>query len=402
MANRSAQPLWRALFRTADRRNTLIINGVTLGVAAGLFVNARHGARVPAAAWPSTWPAPPVCCIVPMRDEITNVAGCLTGLLAQQYPHFSVVVVDDGSTDGTTAALAAIHDPRLRILSGAPLPPGWTGKTWALAQGCAAADPATVWLLTLDADMRLEPTALASAVAYATRRHADLLTLLPYLELHTFWEKLLVPHAGELYTLLVGAMDRVNDARSPVASANGQFILLRRAVYDALGGWAAVRGEVAEDWALARYVKGAGYHLLMAQGRALVRARVYAGLGDLWAGYSKTLFPAGGRSLGRVVGVIVLLTLYGVLPPLRLLWAVLRLLRHSQPSASDQERLALALAQVGPLLAVRAGLSRSLGLSPWLALTYPLAVLLGDAMLLWSAWRYRSGRGMTWKGRRYD
>ncbi|MDQ2809079.1 MAG: glycosyltransferase family 2 protein [Chloroflexota bacterium] len=390
-----------SLWRTADRRNTLIINGVTLGVAAGLLANARHGATVPAGLWPPDLPAPPVCCIVPMRDEITNVAGCLAGVLAQRYPHFTVIVVDDGSTDGTGAALAAIRDPRLRVISGAPLPPGWTGKTWALAQGCAAADPAAVWLLTLDADMRLEPTALASAVAYAARRRADLLTLLPDLELHTFWEKLLVPHAGELYTLLVGALDRVNDTRSPVASANGQFILLRRTVYDALGGWAAVRGEVAEDWALARRVKGAGYRLLMAQGRAVVRARVYAGLGDLWAGYSKTLFPAGGRSLARVAAVILLLTLYGVLPPLRLLAAVVDLARRAHSPAHDQERLALALAQVGPLLAVRAVLSRSLGLSPWLAFTYPLAILLGDAMLLWSAWRYRSGRGMTWKGRRY-
>ncbi len=401
MANRSADPLWHPLFRTAERRNTLIINGVTLGVAAGLLANARHGARVPVAAWPPDRLAPPVCCIIPMRDEIGNVAGCLTGVLAQQYPHFTVIVVDDGSTDGTGAALAAIRDPRLRVLPGAPLPPGWTGKTWALAQGCAAADPAAGWLLTLDADMRLDPQALASAVAYAERQQADLLTLLPDLELHTFWEKLLVPHAGELYTLLVGAMDRVNQAASRVASANGQFILLRRTVYDALGGWAAVRGEVAEDWALARRVKGAGYRLLMAQGRAVVRARVYAGLGDLWAGYSKTLFPAGGRSLGRVVAVILLLTLYGVLPPLRLLGAVVSLVRRRGSAAHDQERFALALAQVGPLLVVRAVLSRSLGLSPWLALTYPLAVLLGDGMLLWSAWRYRSGRGMTWKGRRY-
>ncbi len=391
-----------SLFRNADRRNTLIINGVTLGVAAGLLTNARNGASVAVAPWPVDQPAPPVCCIVPMRDEVGNVGGCIGDLLAQQYPHFSVIVVDDGSTDGTTAALAGFTDPRLRVITGAPLPPGWTGKTWALAQGCAAADPAAAWLLTLDADMRLHPQALAGAVAYAESRHADLLTLLPLLELHTFWEKLLVPHAGELYTLLVGAMDRVNDPGSPVASANGQFMLLRRSVYEALGGWATVRGEVAEDWALARCVKRAGYRLLMAQGRSLLRARVYAGLGELWAGFSKTLFPAGGRSLWRVAGVIALLTVYGVLPPLRLLRAAARLARRpGQTHGADRERFVLALAQVGPLLAVRAALSRYLGLSPWMAVTYPLAILMGDAMLLWSAWRYRSGRGMTWKGRRY-
>ncbi|HMA34202.1 MAG TPA: glycosyltransferase [Chloroflexia bacterium] len=386
-------------------RDTIILSGVTASVALALLRNARAGQEVLARPWPAGVPAPFVSVIVPLRNEAANVAGCIGGLLAQQYPHFEVIAVDDSSTDGTAAALRhlAAGARRLRIVPGAPLPAGWTGKNWAIQQGLTAADPAAVWVLTVDADMRLAPLALAAALAYAGDHAADLLTLLPRLELGSFWERVLVPHAGELYTLLVGFMHQVNDPASPVAAANGQFILLRRAVYDAVGGPAAVRGEVAEDWALARRVKAAGYRLQMAPGRAILRARVYASLGQLWDGFSKTLFPAAGRSVPRVVLTLALLSGYGLLPPIRLAIAVLALARA--PAAPERARAArrvgLGLAQVLPLLALRGAIDHYLGISPGYALTYPLAVLLGDGMLLWSAWRYVSGRGMRWKGRTY-
>ena len=349
-------------------------------------------------------PAPRLSVIVPLRNEVANVAGCIGGLLVQSYPNCEIVAVDDQSTDGTGAALArpAARDTRLRVVSGAPLPPGWTGKNWALQQGLAAADPQAEWILTLDADMRLEPDALAAAVIYAQQAGADMLTLLPRLELGSFWEKVLVPHAGELYSLLVGVMSQVNDPGSQVASANGQFILLRRSVYEAVGGQAAVRGEVAEDWALAHRVKRAGYRLVMAQGSAILRARVYTGLGELWAGFSKTLFPAAGRSIPRVVVTILALTGYGVVPPMRLALAAWAL-RHSRGRDDRaRRRVRLGLIQVVPMLGLRGVLARYLGLPPGYALTYPLAILLGDGMLIWSAWRYLSGQGLAWKGRTYD
>jgi chlorobactene glucosyltransferase len=392
-------PCW--LLGDAELRYTLIISAVTVGVAVGLWRNARPDQQVPPQSWPSGAPAPRLSVIVPLRNEAANVAGCIGGLLAQRYPNFEVVAVDDQSTDGTGAALTrrAAGDARLRVVPGAPLPPGWTGKNWAIQQGLAAAGLQAEWILTLDADMRLEPDALAAALLYARQVGADMLTLLPRLELGSFWEKVLVPHAGELYSLLVGVMSQVNDPGSPVASANGQFILLRRSVYEAVGGQAAVRGDVAEDWALAHRVKGAGYRLVMAQGPAILRARVYAGLGDLWAGFSKTLFPAAGRSLPRVALTILALTGYGVVPPVRLALAALAL-RHD--GRRDARRVRLGLIQVVPMLLLRGALARYLGLPPGYALAYPLAILLGDGMLLWSAWRYLSGRGLAWKGRTYD
>jgi hypothetical protein len=388
-------------------RDTLITNAVTGGLAVGLARNFRAGWEVRPAPWPADQPAPFVSVIAPLRDEAANIDPLLTTLTRQQYPAYEIIAVDDGSTDGTGAALArwAAGDRRVRVVPGAPLPPGWTGKNWALAQGVAAADPQAQWLLFVDADTRHHPLMLAAALGYAEREDLDLLTFLPRLELGSFWERVLVPHTGELYTLLVGAMAQVNDPRSPVASANGQWLLLRRAPYAAAGGQAAVRGAIAEDLALARRLKATGARLRMAYAPALVRCRVYADLPAMWRGFGKTLFPAADRNVPRVLLVIGLLTLYGVAPWGRLLAG---LAGAAWPGASPahqaagRQRLAHALAQLGPQWLVRAWIARTLGLSPLYAFTYPLAVLLGDALLLWSAYRYLCGPGPAWKGRTYE
>jgi glycosyltransferase involved in cell wall biosynthesis len=387
-------------------RDTLIVNAVTAGLAVGLARNFRAGWEVRPAPWPADQPAPCVAIIAPLRDEAANVDPLLATLTRQAYPAYAIIAVDDGSTDGTGAALArwADRDRRVRVVPGAPLPPGWTGKNWALAQGVAAADPRARWLLFVDADTRHHPLMLAAALGYATRERLDLLTLLPRLELGSFWERVLVPHTGELYTLLVGAMAQVNDPRSPVAAANGQWLLLRRAAYHRVGGQAAVRGAIAEDRALARRMKAAGARIRMAHAPELVRCRVYADLPTMWRGFGKTLFPAADRNLPRVLLVVAALTLYGVAPWGRLVWGLIAAARPGAPPAhraAGQRRIAHALAQLGPQWLVRAWIARTLGLSPLYAFTYPLAVLLGNGLLLWSATRYLRGRGPAWKGRRY-
>jgi hypothetical protein len=394
------------VLRRAPWRDTLIVNTVTAGLAVGLARNFRAGWEVRPAPWPADQPAPFEAIIAPLRDEAANVDPLLATLTRQAYPRYEVIAVDDGSTDGTGAALArwAARDRRVRVVAGAPLPPGWTGKNWALAQGGAAADPQATWLLFVDADTRHHPLMLAAALGYATREGLDLLTLLPRLDLGSFWERVLVPHTGELYTLLVGAMDQVNDPRSPVAAANGQWLLLRRAAYHRVGGQAAVRGAIAEDRALARRMKAAGARIRMAHAPELVRCRVYADLPTMWRGFGKTLFPAADRNLPRVLLVVAALTLYGVAPWGRLVWGLIAAARPGAPPAhraAGQRRIAHALAQLGPQWLVRAWIARTLGLSPLYACTYPLAVLLGNGLLLWSATRYLRGRAPAWKGRAY-
>ena len=149
-------PLWR---------DTLIVNAVTAGLAGGLAQNFRAGWEVRPAPWPTDQPAPFVSIIVPLRDEAANIDPLFATLTRQRYPAYEIIAVDDGSTDGTGAALArwAARDGRVRVIPGAPLPSGWTGKNWALAQGGQAADPRARWLLCVDADTRHHPLMLAAA-----------------------------------------------------------------------------------------------------------------------------------------------------------------------------------------------------------------------------------------------
>lgn len=213
--------------------------------------------------------------------------------------------------------------------------------------------------------------------------------------MESFWERLLVPQVGELYTLLVGSMDQVNSP-GKAAAANGQFILISREVFDELGALPEVRGDVAEDRALANACKSHGYGVRLDYGRSLVSSRVYSSLGQIWAGYSKTLFWASGHNLSRAMLVALALALYGILPPLALICAAV-----NRRYVNRRTALRHAPVQLRPMLALRAWVCSQMGLPPAYALAYPLAVAMGDAILLYSTYRVVSGRGVQWKGRTY-
>jgi chlorobactene glucosyltransferase len=305
--------------------------------------------------------------------------------------------VDDGSDDGTAEiarSLAAIH-AQLKVVAAPNLPTGWTGKAHAMWTGYEVSSPEVEWLLFVDADTRHMPEMLASVVMRAEETGADLLSLVTGPDMRTFWERVLVPQAGELYTLLVGPMDDVN-RRGGQAAANGQFILLRRNIYGRIGNLPEVRGDVAEDRALALACKTRGYGLRLEYGRQLVKSRDYSSLREIWAGYSKTLFWASGQNLPKSLAVALALAMYALLPPLALAVALVRGDRTERKQAAFHAALQLA-----PMLALRAAACRRLGIPPTYAFTYPLGVAVGDAMLLYSVYRVVSGKGVWWKGRVY-
>src|ERR1700680_4493063 len=196
---------------------------------------------------------PTVSVIVPARNEQTCLGACLESLVAQTGVPFEIIVVDDHSTDRTREIAQSF--PGVRVIEAGPLPEGWTGKNNAVTTGARQAR--SEWLLFTDADTIHIPGSLARALAEAQDNNAELLSYSPEQIAVTFWEMATLPVVfAELALQYPPSV--VSDPASPIAAANGQFILVRRETYDAVGGHAAVAGDILEDVALARAVKRFG------------------------------------------------------------------------------------------------------------------------------------------------
>jgi len=230
-----------------------------------------------------------VSILVPARNEEATIGDCLRSLLAQDYPSFEVIVLDDGSSDGTAGIIASLaHERRLRTLSGQPLPEGWLGKHWACHQLAVAATGEL--LLFTDADTRHRPDTLRLAVAALQAQCADLLTLLVYQETVTWAEKLVIP-VLPFCIMSFFPLPLASLLPWPILSvANGQFMLFRRAAYDHIGGHAAVRREVVDDVALARRAKALGLRVRIGNGIDQVSCRMYRTPQAVFDGLAKNLF----------------------------------------------------------------------------------------------------------------
>lgn len=347
-----------------------------------------------------------VSIIVPARNEECNIRRCVTSLLEQDDEHFEVIVVDDNSTDGTAAILEEIaqfhpHRDRLWVLRLGKLPQGWAGKPHALHAGVQEARGD--WLLFTDADTWHAPDALRSSVARATEEGIDLLTLGSTQELPGFWDRVMMPMAY-LGISLQYPIKQVNDPLSPVAIANGQFILIRRAVYDALGGYARpdLRSTLLDDRDLARIVKKNGFRLRFVDGRGLVRVHMYRGLADTWRGWRKNAFLGSRGGIAFMLLQLLGLPMVAIAPfllPL-LIWAVTRKAPRTN-GISANEAGAMTLLELGPLLAYRMWLNDAMQVPWYYAFTHPLAGVLFEGILAQSTWRVLTRKGVDWRGRTY-
>ena len=345
--------------------------------------------------------APLISICVPARNEELNLRPCMEVILAQTYPAFELIVMDDRSTDATSMIIKERSDDRrLHALYGSPLPPGWAGKPHALHQAFLTARGE--WLCFIDADTFLAPEALASCYAKALETNADLFTVLTYQITGTFWEKVVLPLV--MTALSVGFSPRkVNDPNRHDAVANGQFILIKRSVYQAIGGYERLKDQIVEDKAIAEQVKSNGYRLIIADGKKLVRTHMYNSLPQMWEGWTKNIYlglrdqPA--LLLLGAVGAFLLVVAALFLP----VWPLLGLfwfLHHGGWMAMAV--IAEALVLWGVLLCVRAAIAHSMGISRWYTVTTPLGAGIFTAMMLTSSWKVLSGQGVTWKGRKYN
>lgn len=221
---------------------------------------------------------------MPARNEEDCIGACLESLVSQTGVQFEILLVDDGSTDSTRAIAATF--PQVQIVDPGLPPAGWSGKNNAVTAGARAANGE--WLLFTDADTVHLPGSLQRALAEARDRKAALLSYSPEQDVRSLAEKAVMPVIfAELATTF--RPSEVSDPNSPAAAANGQYILVERAAYDAVGGHEAVAGSLLEDVALARAVKQSGRTIFFRYGGDAVRTRMYRSFAQLCEGWTKNL-----------------------------------------------------------------------------------------------------------------
>jgi chlorobactene glucosyltransferase len=380
----------------------VLLSWVWLAVVAGLALRALHQRSLFEAIATSPLPvsnAPRVALIIPARDEEHNIGSCLGSLFIQNYPagRFDMLVVDDHSSDRTASIVKALaqHQPQLRLLSSPPLPPHWVGKSHACWIGTCAVSADTEWLCFLDADVQAEPALLASAIAAAGADHLDVLSLSPRQRLGSLAERLVIP-CGLYVLAFCQDLRKLQSHQSDQVTVTGQFMLIRRSIYEAVGGHCAIRSAICEDVALASLIKRAGGRVALRDGRNLLASRMYTGWWTLWQGLAKNLVDM----LGGPVSTIAT-----ALAATALAWTAFLIpladgLSCERGAAAGC--LALVPASVGSavILGLHVAGASYFEVPLWYGFLFPVGYTAGALMSVDSVRRRLSGR-MSWKGRTY-
>lgn len=366
---------------------------------------------------PSTWPS--VCILVPARNERDSLPDTLPALLMQEYPgEFAVVVVDDRSHDGTAEVARAIAkqcgaEHRLTVFAGAPLPPGWVGKVWALEQGASSCglsetgSPALKtgkpkYLLLTDADIRHAPNSLRRLVAESEQGQLALNSRMARLRCVSGPERLLIPPFVFFFNLLY-PMRQVNDPRNARAGAAGGCVLLQTAALERAGGFSCIKDRIIDDVSLARQIKRENAPIRLSLSRTEVESRrAYNSISTVWVMVRRTAFTELQYSWLRLFGTIVGMALMFVVPPV---WTIggagMLLLDRSQEFWSGLPLSACAMGSGLGAWAVMAVVYRPavrfFRLPFWWCWTLPVAGVLYGGMTLDSAVRHATGLRIGWR-----
>jgi len=335
---------------------------------------------------------PTVSVIVPARNEEASLRDCLESLVAQNTVDFEIIVVDDHSTDRTRGIASSFSSPQgqpqVRVIEAGPIPAGWTGKNNAVAAGSRAARGE--WLLFTDADTIHQPGSLAHSLEEAQRHGVALLSYSPEQIVESFWEKAVMP---VIFAELAASFrpSQVSDPNSPAAAANGQYILIAREAYEAVGGHAAIAGNLLEDVALARAVKRSGRKIFFRFGGDAVRTRMYRSYAQLREGWTKNLallFPSPARLAAlRAIEFVLIVASFAI--------AVATPLRgHWQPAA--------IAGSLGVILYAFLFMRIRRAHFSWDANTVALLGLPLFSYLLLRSKRVHANGSVPWKGRTYS
>lgn len=363
----------------------LVAVGSTLGCGGAALAAANVATvRVATPDAPDVPDSLAVSVLLPVRNEAPRVEACLRALLAQQgVPHLEVVVLDDASTDGTGEIVRALAgaDPRVRVLTGGDVPAGWLGKPYACDR--LAAHATGDLLVFVDADVLLHPRAIAAAVAVRAQSRLAMLSLMPRQLATSPMERLVQPLLAWSWLSTLPVRPAEHSLRPSTAAAIGQFLVIDRQTYAAIGGHGAVRAAVVDDIELARAAKRAGHRAGMVVGAEVASCRMYENWQELRAGHTKWLWAAFGRG-GRLGAAAVCGTL---------------LLIGPVPAAAALRGSRLGLAGYLAGAAGRALVARRVGSRVWPdALAHP-ASTAAAAFLVADSVRARRRGTLTWKGR---
>jgi len=336
------------------------------------------------------WPSLSV--VVAAKDEEQNIARCIDGLLAQDYPRLQVIIANDRSRDRTPQIIDdyARRDPRLTAVHVRELPAGWFGKNNAMRE---AMQQATGELLCFsDADCAYDsPLLLRAAVSFARREGIEFLSVLPRLEANSLWEKVIQPVAGAIMVFWFPPQ-KVNDPRCREAYANGAFMLMTRRAYEAIGGHEYAKATLNEDMHMARQAKRVGVRLQVLQSAGLYRVRMYTGLKQIWRGWTRIFYGCFG-TLPRLLASVIMLSIFSVSPYVALLASPL----------IGGSGVWLAAAAAFAIVSQQSILMRFYALTgnaPGWALSYPVGATVCLGMTL-NAMTRLTGKTTNWRGTAY-
>jgi hopene-associated glycosyltransferase HpnB len=372
----------------------IVLAASLLADAAWIYLLAGHGMfwrtdqRLPAEPVPAAWPA--VVAVVPARDEAAMLPETLPTLLTQEYQgQFTVLVVDDESSDGTAhvaATLGAARPGRLRVIGGEPAPPGWAGKVWAMAQGLRAAGEAEYVLFT-DADIAYAPGALSALVRAAGDR--ALVSQMALLRTDNTAERLLIPAFVYFFAQLF-PFRRVNRRGGRTAAAAGGCMLVRRSTLEAAGGLGPISGARIDDVALGALLKSEGGDCWLGFSQDVVSRRRYNGVPEIWDMVARSAYTQLRYSPFALVGTVAGMVILYLLPVGAGLAGLV--LFSGWLGIAGFGAWAIMSVTYLPVL-------RLYQLSPARAVCLPVIAALYTAMTISSAGRYYAGQGGEWKGR---
>jgi hopene-associated glycosyltransferase HpnB len=333
---------------------------------------------------PARWPS--VVAVVPARNEADVIQRSIGSLLAQNYGgEFRVILVDDQSDDGTASLLRALNFEKLTILDGAPRPPGWTGKLWAMNQGAALADDlASDYLLFTDADIAHAPDNLSWLVAKAEAGHLVLVSQMARLTCQNLAEWFLIPAFVFFFDMLY-PFGAVNDPKRKIAAAAGGCMLAQRSALIVAGGIEAIRHNIIDDCALARAMKSQG-HIWLGLTERAVSLRPYEDFSGIRRMVARSAYAQLGYSPLMLAGTLLGLLLVYVAPVAFALFG-----QGLAQIAGWAAWIVMAL-MFQPIL-------RFYRLSPFWGLALPAMGLVYAGFTFDSAIQHWSGRGGMWKGR---